>query len=74
MAAPLTADRLLAALKAEGVRVAEHPGWRTHNRDAANQVGLPSPAYGISRTDLLICIKCLGLLIRILTAHIIGDQ
>jgi hypothetical protein len=28
----------------------------------------------ISRTGLLICIKCLGLLIRILTAHIIGDQ
>jgi hypothetical protein len=37
------------------------------------------PYYGclimdISRTGLLICIKCLGLLIRILTAHIIGDQ
>jgi hypothetical protein len=27
-----------------------------------------------SRPGLLICIKCLGLLIRILTAHIIGAQ
>ncbi|MEU6990414.1 N-acetylmuramoyl-L-alanine amidase [Streptomyces sp. NPDC046465] len=33
MAPPLTADALLAALKAEGVRVAEHSGWRTHNRN-----------------------------------------
>ena len=36
---------------------------------------LPSHALGsISHTGLVICIKCLGLLIRILTAHIIGDQ
>jgi hypothetical protein len=28
----------------------------------------------LSRTGLLVCIKCLGLLIRILTAHIIGGQ
>ena len=32
MAVPLSADRMLAALRAEGVRVVEHPGWRTHNR------------------------------------------
>jgi hypothetical protein len=32
MATPLTADQLLAALKAEGVTVHEHAGWRTHNR------------------------------------------
>lgn len=35
MATPLTADHILAALRNEGVDVAEHPGWRTHNRDAA---------------------------------------
>lgn len=33
MATPLTADQILTALQAEGVTVAEHPGWRTHNRD-----------------------------------------
>lgn len=32
MATPLSADRMLAALKAEGLHVVEHPGWRTHNR------------------------------------------
>lgn len=32
MAPPLTADRFLSALKAEGVHVVEHTGWRTHNR------------------------------------------
>lgn len=35
MATPLTADRLLDALCAEGLIVYEHAGWRTHNRDAA---------------------------------------
>lgn len=33
MAPPLAPDTLLAKLKAEGVRVAEHPGWRVHNRN-----------------------------------------
>jgi hypothetical protein len=28
----MTADQFLAALKAEGVRVYEHAGWREHNR------------------------------------------
>jgi hypothetical protein len=32
MAAPISPDQLLAALKAEGVKVFEHSGWRTHNR------------------------------------------
>lgn len=33
MATPLTPDRLLAVLRAEGVHVAEHAGWRTNERD-----------------------------------------
>jgi hypothetical protein len=33
MATPLSADRMLAALRAEGLHVVEHPGWRTHNRE-----------------------------------------
>ncbi|GGZ16323.1 peptidoglycan-binding protein [Streptomyces poonensis] len=32
MATPLTADRLVSALRAEGVTVVEHTGWRTNNR------------------------------------------
>lgn len=44
MATPLSADRLLAALRDEGVRVAEHPGWRTHNR---NSVGPWGPVHGV---------------------------
>lgn len=35
MATPLTAAAMLTALKAEGLTVHEHDGWRTHNRDAA---------------------------------------
>lgn len=35
MSDPLSADVLVAALKAEGATAVEHPGWRTHNRDAA---------------------------------------
>lgn len=33
MTTPLTADRFLAALRAEGVKVTERSGWRTHNRN-----------------------------------------
>lgn len=34
MAQPLSADRLVGALKAEGVTVREKSGWRTHNRNS----------------------------------------
>jgi hypothetical protein len=44
MATPLTADRLVAALRAEGVKVVEHPGWRTNNR---NHKGDWGPVYGV---------------------------
>ncbi|MFC8494701.1 peptidoglycan-binding protein [Streptomyces sp. NPDC057235] len=44
MATPLSADRLLAALRAEGVSVVEHPGWRTHNR---NHKGPFGPVHGV---------------------------
>lgn len=39
MAAPLSPDRLIAILKAEGVAVAEYPGWRTRERD--DETGKP---------------------------------
>ncbi|GAA3392153.1 peptidoglycan-binding protein [Streptomyces roseoviridis] len=44
MAAPLSADRLVAALRAEGVTVVEHDGWRTHHR---NQAGPWGPVVGV---------------------------
>ncbi|MEU3605008.1 peptidoglycan-binding protein [Streptomyces sp. NPDC035033] len=44
MATPLSADRLLAALRAEGVTVVEHPGWRTHHR---NRAGAWGPVAGV---------------------------
>lgn len=39
MATPLTADKLVAALKAEGVKVVEHANWRTHNRNTKGAWG-----------------------------------
>lgn len=44
MATPLTADQLLAALRAEGLKVIEHPGWRTHNRNGHGEWG---PVHGL---------------------------
>lgn len=44
MATPLTADALLAALRAEGVTVVEVSGWRTHNR---NHKGAWGPVNGV---------------------------
>ncbi|GGP91665.1 peptidoglycan-binding protein [Streptomyces roseolilacinus] len=44
MAAPLSPDRLLAALRAEGVSVVERPGWRTHHR---NHAGAWGPVGGV---------------------------
>ncbi|RSS59585.1 N-acetylmuramoyl-L-alanine amidase [Streptomyces sp. WAC01280] len=44
MSAPLSADRFLEALRAEGLAVVEHPGWRTHNR---NHKGPWGPVHGV---------------------------
>ena len=44
MATPLTADRLLAVLRGEGLRVVEHRSWRTHNR---NHKGPWGPVNGV---------------------------
>ncbi|MFE3021127.1 peptidoglycan-binding protein [Streptomyces sp. NPDC059256] len=44
MATPLTPARLLAALRAEGVTVVEHGGWRTHHR---NHAGAWGPVNGV---------------------------
>jgi hypothetical protein len=44
MATPLSADRLLKALRDEGVRVVEYRDWRTNNR---NEVGAWGPVHGV---------------------------
>ena len=44
MATPLTADQLIAALKAEGLTVHEVRDWRTHNRNARGAWG---PVNGV---------------------------
>lgn len=44
MAKPMTAQQFLDALKAEGVKVKEHAGWRTHNR---NSKGAWGPLHGV---------------------------
>lgn len=44
MAAPLSADQMLAALRAEGVKVQEHRSWRTNNRDHKGAWG---PVHGV---------------------------
>jgi hypothetical protein len=44
MATPLTADRLLKALRDEDLTVIEHRNWRTHNR---NHKGPWGPVYGV---------------------------
>lgn len=44
MAAPLSADRFLDALRAEGLSVVEHRSWRTHNR---NHKGPWGPVHGV---------------------------
>ena len=44
MATPLAADRIVEALRAEGVKLVELPGWRTHNR---NHKGAWGPVNGV---------------------------
>ncbi|MFB6615952.1 peptidoglycan-binding protein [Streptomyces sp. NPDC056367] len=87
MATPLTADTLLAALRAEGVNVVEHDGWRTHNR---NHKGAWGPVNGIvvhhtvssgSESSVALCRDgyaelpgplCHGVIDKAGTVHLIG--
>lgn len=87
MAAPLTAARFLAALRAEGVRIVEHDGWRTRNR---NHKGPWGPVHGVmihhtvtSGTDTTVRIcrdgytglpgpLCHGVIAKDGTVHLVG--
>jgi hypothetical protein len=60
MATPMSADLFVAALKAEGVKVAERQGWRGHERD--DETGRTfGPVHGIvihhtaGRDSLALC-------------------
>src|SRR5687767_2695875 len=44
MATPLSADRIVKALRSKGLRVVEHRNWRTHNR---NHKGPWGPVHGV---------------------------
>ncbi|WP_405408899.1 holin [Streptomyces decoyicus] len=44
MATPLSSSALVKALRAEGVNVVEHPGWRSHNRAGHGPWG---PVHGV---------------------------
>ncbi|GAA3374267.1 hypothetical protein GCM10020367_37490 [Streptomyces sannanensis] len=88
MATPLTADRFVAALRAEGVTVVEHTGWRTHNR---NHAGAWGPVAGVmihhtvsSGTDSTVELchngydglpgpLCHGVIAKDGTVHLVGN-
>ncbi|MDT9681705.1 peptidoglycan-binding protein [Streptomyces sp. TRM76323] len=88
MAAPLSPDRLLAALRAEGVTVVEHPGWRTRNR---NHTGAWGPVAGVmihhtvtsgTASSVELCARghaglpgplCHGVIAKDGTVHLVGN-
>ncbi|MBK3575970.1 N-acetylmuramoyl-L-alanine amidase [Streptomyces sp. MBT65] len=88
MATPLTPDRLVAALHAEGVRVVERSGWRSHNR---NHKGPWGPVRGVmihhtvtsgTSNTVSICERgysglpgplCHGVIAKDGTVHLVGN-
>ncbi|MFF3750107.1 peptidoglycan-binding protein [Streptomyces sp. NPDC002018] len=84
MATPLSADALARALRGEGVRVAEHGDWKTHNRDHRgpwgpvhgvmlhHTAGVDSLALCRSGTSALPGPLCAGLVAKDGTVHLLG--
>ncbi|OIK25860.1 peptidoglycan-binding protein [Streptomyces malaysiense] len=88
MATPLSADALVAALRAEGVTVVEQAGWRTHNR---NQKGSWGPVNGVvihhtvtsgTSSSVNLCFNgdsalpgplCHGVIAKDGTVHLVGN-
>ncbi|MEU9648483.1 peptidoglycan-binding protein [Streptomyces sp. NPDC048110] len=88
MATPLTADRLIAALRAEGVDVVEYGSWRTHNR---NHKGAWGPVNGVmihhtvssgTESSVALCYNghstlpgplCHGVIDKAGTVHLVGN-
>ncbi|MGK5632844.1 peptidoglycan-binding protein [Streptomyces sp. URMC 123] len=84
MATPLSADAFARALRAEGVSVVEHDGWRTHNR---NHMGPWGPVNGVmlhhtaGRDSVELCQDgmsglpgplCIGVIAKDGTVHLVG--
>ncbi|WP_037680477.1 peptidoglycan-binding protein [Streptomyces griseus] len=88
MARPLSADALVSALRAEGVTVVEHAGWRTHNR---NHKGSWGPLNGViihhtvtsgTASSVSLCFNghsalpgplCHGVISKDGTVHLVGN-
>ncbi len=87
MATPLSADKLLKALRDEGVDVVEHRSWRTNNRNGAGAWG---PVHGVmihhtatsgTDTSVELCYDgrsdlpgplCHGVIAKDGTVHLVG--
>ena len=88
MANPLSADALVSALRAEGVTVVEHAGWRTNNR---NHKGSWGPVNGViihhtvtsgTSSTVSLCFNgrsdlpgplCHGVIAKDGTVHLVGN-
>ncbi|ATW49342.1 N-acetylmuramoyl-L-alanine amidase [Streptomyces peucetius] len=88
MATPLSADKLLSALRNEGLRVVEHRSWRTHNRNAKGAWG---PVNGVmihhtvtegTQSSVELCYNghsslpgplCHGVIAKDGTVYLVGD-
>ncbi|MEW1630862.1 peptidoglycan-binding protein [Streptomyces sp. NPDC089173] len=88
MATPLTADRLLKALRDEGLTVIEHRNWRTNNR---NHKGPWGPMHGVmihhtvtsgTNNSVELCYNghstlpgplCHGVIDKAGTVHLVGN-
>ncbi|MGW3628191.1 N-acetylmuramoyl-L-alanine amidase [Streptomyces sp. NPDC000880] len=88
MAAPLSADRILAALRAEGLKVVEYRSWRTNNR---NHKGAWGPVHGVmihhtvtsgTASSVELCYNghsalpgplCHGVIDKAGTVHLVGN-
>ncbi|MFF3333255.1 peptidoglycan-binding protein [Streptomyces sp. NPDC002888] len=88
MARPLSADALVSALRAEGVTVVEHTGWRTNNR---NHKGSWGPLNGVmihhtvtsgTTSSVSLCFNghsalpgplCHGVIAKDGTVHLVGN-
>ncbi|MFB7228533.1 peptidoglycan-binding protein [Streptomyces fimicarius] len=88
MATPLSADRLLKALRDEGLHVVEHRSWRTNNR---NHKGLWGPTHGVmihhtvtsgTASSVELCYNghsalpgplCHGVIAKDGTVHLVGN-
>src|SRR5690606_11931856 len=88
MAPPLTADQIVKALRAEGLRVVEVRSWRTHNR---NHRGPWGPVHGVmihhtvtsgTQRSVDICYDgyaglpgplCLGVIAKDGTVYLVGN-